>query len=112
MPGRRNIVLTRQTGFAAEGCVVANSVESAIALAPDSSEVMVIGGGIVYASFLPLATRIYLTRVHAQIDGDAFFPPLDRAVWNVTEEEESSDQDGLPLTYQVLERAKAAQQST
>lgn len=106
LPGRRNIILTRQAGFAAAGCFVANTAESAVALANDAREVMVIGGGAIYTLFLPRATRIYLTRVHVEVEGDAFFPPLDGLQWEVVEEEESRDQDGPLVTYRVLERRK------
>ena len=105
LPGRRNIVLSRNADFTAAGCSVADTVESAIALANDSSEIMVIGGGAVYALFLPLATRIYLTRVHEQIDGDAFFPKLDSRQWDAVKLEESNDQKGgTRVTYRILER--------
>ena len=73
---------------------------------------MVIGGGDVYALFLPRATRIYLTRVHKQVEGDAYFPPLDDAQWAVVEEEDSADPDGPPVTYLILERREVAQHAT
>ena len=81
LPGRQNIVVTRQPDYVAEGCVVVASPEEAIDVAGSVSELMVIGGSHLYAAFLPLATRIYLTRVHADVDGDAFFPELDPSDW-------------------------------
>jgi dihydrofolate reductase len=77
LPDRRNIVITRNTGYLAPGCEIVATPEAAMELASDAEEAMVIGGGEVYAAFLPLADRVYLTRVHADVDGDAVFPSLD-----------------------------------
>ena len=106
LPGRHNIVLTRQGDFNAAGCTVAASVGEALAVAGDAAEIMVIGGGEVYALFLPRASRIYLTRVHAAVEGDAQFPALDDSEWRLVEEA-SHAADGAnewPFTFQVFER--------
>lgn len=87
LPGRRNIVLTRQPGFIADGCDVVPSIDDALALVRDAQEVMIIGGGKVYEQSLPLADRIYLTRVHATIEGDTYFPPLSDAEWQEVDRE-------------------------
>ena len=87
LPGRQNIVITRQADFAAPGCDVVASPDAALAVAGDADEVMVIGGSQVYASFLPDAACVYLTRVHAEIEGDAYFPALDTAEWELVDEE-------------------------
>ncbi len=81
LPDRQNIVISRDPGYAAPGCDVVSSPDAAIAMAGNADEVMVIGGGHVYRAFLPMATRIYMTRVHADIDGDAFFPELNDDDW-------------------------------
>jgi dihydrofolate reductase len=85
LPGRMNIVLTQRKDLSIEGAWVVNSIEEAVALAEsnDYKELMVIGGGQVYEMALPLANKIWLTRVHTQIDGDTFFPELDSA-WERT----------------------------
>lgn len=85
LPGRMNIVLTQRKDLSIEGAWVVNSIEEAVALAEsnDYKELMVIGGGQVYEMALPLANKIWLTRVHTQIDGDTFFPVLDTA-WERT----------------------------
>jgi dihydrofolate reductase len=85
LPGRMNIMLTQQKDLSIEGAWVVNSIEEAVALAKsnDYNELMVIGGGQVYEMALPLANKIWLTRVHTQIDGDTFFPVLD-AAWERT----------------------------
>lgn len=81
LPGRQNIVVTTQADYAAPGCVVVSAPELAIDVASPDDEIMIIGGSRIYAAFLPLASRIYLTRVHAAVDGDALFPALDPAQW-------------------------------
>lgn len=77
LPDRRNIVLTRDESYIADGCEVVTSVAEVMALVADADEAMIIGGGEVYAAFLPMAQRIYLTRVHTNIEGDTDFPELD-----------------------------------
>ncbi len=85
LPGRRSIVLSRRSQFEAAGCEVVASVPAAIEAAGNVPEIMVIGGGHVYRAFLPLADRIYLTCVDAEIAGDTFFPQLDKAEWTLTD---------------------------
>ena len=81
LPGRRNIVLTRQSGYEAEGCDVVDSPEAAIEAAGDADEIMIIGCSHIYRAFLPRADRIYMTRVHADVDGDTWFPELPESDW-------------------------------
>lgn len=80
LPGRINIVVTHQPGWKAEGVVVANSLKDAFFVAEqtDCRELFVIGGGELFKELLPDAHRIYLTRVHTQIQGDVFFPDIDK----------------------------------
>jgi dihydrofolate reductase len=85
LPGRQNIVLTRQAGFVADGCDVVATPAEALAVAAVADEIMIIGGSQVYELFLPKANRLYFTRVHADIDGDAFFPALDEAAWRLVD---------------------------
>jgi dihydrofolate reductase len=78
LPGRMNIIITRQANKQYEGAKVVSTLEEAIALAKqnDYKELMVIGGGEIYTMALPMAHTIYLTRVHTQIEGDTYFPVL------------------------------------
>jgi dihydrofolate reductase len=101
LPGRINVVVTRQASWQAEGAVVANSLEQAIAGA--SGAVMVIGGGEIYQRALPLASRIELTEVHADFDGDARFV-LDRSGWRESGREDHVTPDGLRYSYVTLTR--------
>jgi dihydrofolate reductase len=98
LPGRQNIVITRQAGYAADGCDVVPSIDAAIAAAGDAGEIMVIGGSHIYQEFLPRADRIYLTRVQADVEGDVFLPELAVDGWRETMREvhiadESNDYD-------------------
>jgi dihydrofolate reductase len=94
LPGRRHIVLTRDPAWRAEGAEVARSAAEALALAGDG-EVAVIGGAEINALFLPLADRVELTEVHADVPGDTFMPPLD-ASWRECFREEHGAEDGRP----------------
>jgi len=106
LPGRHNIVLTRQAGYVAEGCDVVDGVAEALAAAGGADEVMVIGGGEIYRQFLPLAERIYLTRVRAEVDGDTLFPELDMDEWDVEHVEEypAGDEREFGFDIETLER--------
>lgn len=82
LPGRRNVVVSRSASFDAPGCEVVSSFEDAVALARQTDdEPRIIGGSSIYAAALPLASRIFLTEVHRQVEGDTFFPAFDRAEW-------------------------------
>ena len=107
LPGRRNIVLTRQRDYRAEGIVVCNDVESALAACAGFEEVMVMGGATLYELFLPRAERIYLTRVEAEVDGDVWFPPYDKDAWNEVErrERQADARNEYPCSFLVLERS-------
>jgi dihydrofolate reductase len=81
LPGRTNIVVSRQAGLAIEGAIVARSLDDALVAAGAASEVAVIGGAEIFRQALPRTETIHLTRVHARIAGDVFFPELDPAKW-------------------------------
>lgn len=109
LPHRRNIVITRDLSRKIEGCDVVHSVDEALQLVTGDFEIFIIGGGDIYRQALPRADRIHLTRVHAAIEGDAFFPELPAGEWKeVACEEHSADQDNeYPyafLTYQRTAR--------
>jgi dihydrofolate reductase len=109
LPGRRNIVLTTQKAFAAEGCNIVDNPAAALRASGDADEVMIIGGGQVYDLFLPMTNRIYLTRVETHIEGDTFFPVLDDAEWRVTDETDypANEQRLLGFKTQTIDRIAA-----
>ena len=88
LPGRTSIIITRQPDFQAEDCLIAHSLDEAIALAHarGEPEAFVIGGAEIYAQALPFTDRLYLTLVAAAPQADAFFPDFDEAFWQRTEE--------------------------
>ena len=106
LPGRTNIVVTRDEGFRADGALVAHSVKDALTLAEHEhpSEIMVIGGAGIFASVLPIAHRVQWTEVMARPEGDAFMPPLDPAEWKEVAREGPFESRGLRYAYIVLER--------
>jgi dihydrofolate reductase len=84
LPGRTNIVVSRQAGLDIPGCTVVTSLEAAVSMGEAgnaATEVMIIGGAAIFRETLPVAQRIYLTRVHAAVPGDIFFPDLDSRQW-------------------------------
>lgn len=105
LPGRHNIVLTRDGGWAAPGVTVAAGLDAALAAA-DAPEVMIIGGAGVFAEALPRAARIELTEVHAAPDGDTVMPAPDPAVWREAAREDHPAADGRPAySFVTLVRA-------
>ena len=106
LPGRRNLVLTRDPAFQPVGAEVAPSVETAIDMADDADELMVIGGGQVYELFLDRASRVYLTHVATEIDGDAFFPSLDADEWTLssTDVHRADDRHAFDYEFRVYDR--------
>ena len=106
LPGRLNLVLSRQGGFAAPGATVVGSLAEAYAAVGKAPELMVIGGGALYAETLPLATVIHLTELHGAPAGDVSFPAWNRADWTETSREShpaDADND-YPYSFVRLER--------
>jgi len=102
LPGRHNIVISRNPAFNAPGCTVVASVEAALAAAGEVDEVMVIGGAQLYAELLPRAQRIYLTRIDADFDGDAWFPPVDDATWQEVACSTQTADERNPFSYSFV----------
>jgi len=96
LPGRRNIVITRQRDWSAPGTETAASLDVALKVAGEDTAVMVIGGAEIFAQALPLADRIELTQVHSRPDGDTFFPRLDPRQWEEIRRENISAAKGPP----------------
>jgi len=105
LPGRRNVVLTRDESFSAFGCETVHSVEQGRALAA-GAELFVIGGATVYTAFMPFADRLFITHVDSDVPGDAAFPPIDRARWRLVEETPGTmdPRNPLPHRFAVYER--------
>lgn len=114
LPGRTNIVVTRDPSFRADGVVTAGDLPAALAAASDaagragSDEVFVIGGGQIYAAAIDRADRLYITHVDAQPAGDTHFPPIDPGKWRQLSSEPvpAGDKDSAATTYTVYERTE------
>jgi dihydrofolate reductase len=105
LPGRRNVVLSHDASFAAPGCEAVHSVREATALAA-GSELFVIGGAGVYAAFMPLAERLFITHIDTEVRGDATFPAIDPGTWRMVEETPGTvdRRNPLPHRFAVYER--------
>jgi dihydrofolate reductase len=99
LPGRRNIVLTRQTDWQAEGAESAASLEAALDLVSAAPKVFVIGGAQIYAQALPMADELLLTEIDAHFDADAFFPEWDKQDFLSASSEEHASPQGLTYRY-------------
>lgn len=109
LPGRLNIVISRQSNLVIPGCIVVASLADAIKAAGDAAEVAVIGGAEIYQHALPLTNTIYLTQVHASVAGDVFFPTLPALLasqWCITHREEhaADDRHAHAFSFVTLER--------
>ena len=107
LPDRTNIVLTRDPGFAAEGVSVARTPEEALRLAADASEIIVFGGAEIFRLFLPMAERIYLTQVEADVGGDTYFD-FDGTDWLVLENRPhpADERHRYAFSFLTLERIR------
>jgi dihydrofolate reductase len=107
LPGRSNIVVSRQRGLAIEGTVVAPSLDAALAAAGTAPEVVVIGGAEIFRQVLPRTATIHLTRVHARVAGDVFFPELDPGGWreSFVEHHAADARHQYAFTFITLQRA-------
>lgn len=104
LPGRRNIVVTRNAAWHQNGVDVACSLDAAIALVKDEAQVFVIGGGELYAQALPQADQLILTEVDADFDGDTFFPAWDRAAFTEVSRETHQSESGWTYHFVFYQR--------
>lgn len=94
LPGRRNVIISHNANFQAQGCEVFNSIDDALFALKDAKEIFVIGGAQLFEKILPSVKRLYLTVIHADISGDVFFPVLDSSQWKeIAREDHLADGD-------------------
>ncbi len=105
LPGRRNIVISRNPAYDAPGAMLAGSLEEALRLTQDDAEVFVIGGAEIYRQALPLAQRLYLTEVAQDFAADAFFPEFSTGDWTEISRSAVKTGAGLDFTFAVYQRA-------
>jgi dihydrofolate reductase len=110
LPNRTNIVVTRQSSLHAPGCIVVNSLESALGIAKQNGEpeVFIIGGAAIYELGLPFADKLYLTEIQAEIEGDTYFPQIDFVEWRETSRKhhESDARHRYAFDFVVYEKVK------
>jgi dihydrofolate reductase len=110
LPGRKNIIITRKQGWHAEGVQVVNSVDAAVALssALNFNETFIIGGGEIYMLAFDKADKIYMTRVHAEIEGDTFFPVIEKKYWKLLSNTDNpaDEKHAFAYSFQTWERRK------
>jgi len=111
LPGRTNIVISRDPAFRCVGCLTVGTLEDSLRVARQhmpagKSQIFVIGGQNIYTQMLPRADRLYITLIDAEIDGDAMFPELDLSDWSeISREEHPADgRNSYPFTFLTLER--------
>jgi dihydrofolate reductase len=110
LPGRMNIVVTRNSAYCADGAVTELSLAAAIARAraENTVEIAVIGGAEIYRESLSLADMIYLTEIHAEFEGDAYFPELESSEWFEVSREEHESPDAIRYAFVTLRRRNDA----
>lgn len=108
LPGRKNIVLSKQKDLKIEGAIVLNTMKDVEFLVKemDVKELMVIGGGEIYKMYYPKANKIYMTRVDTVIEGDTFFPPIDEKAWRLVSsiKNTADERHAYDFTYELWER--------
>lgn len=108
LPGRENLVLTRDTGFTFDGVKAFQSLEKAIKVSASAPEIIVIGGAEIFKLAFPMAERFYLTRIEHGFDGDIYFPKWNETEWDLVSERlaDADELNPYACRYQVLERIK------
>ncbi len=109
LPGRNNIVITSQD-IKIDDCTVVHSLDEAVAVVSETEELMVVGGARIYQQALPLASRFYITQIHAAFEGDVYFPAFDESGWREAfrETREADEKNAYPYSFVILERRRQA----
>ena len=102
LPGRATVIVTRNRELNVAGCLVAHSLQEAIAACAGDNEIFVVGGAELYTLALPLADKLYLTEIQQDVAGDAHFPELDKKAWQEVSREPRSQSEPQPLAYHFV----------
>lgn len=107
LPGRENVIITRDKDYVAKDCTVLNSLECVYARFHDLDEIMIMGGADLYQQTIDKAQRIYLTEVHADLEGDTWFPQFDREQWEEVERYDfrADEKNEYDYSFVILEKA-------
>jgi dihydrofolate reductase len=108
LPGRRNIVVSRNKNLLIEGCEISNSLEDAISLCKNNETIMIVGGEEIYRQALPIADRIYRTLIDVSPEADRYFPEIDTTVWKLIDADfkAADDKNKLDCTFETYDRIK------
>ena len=101
LPGRKNIIITRDMDFRPEGCIAVNSIDGAKAYAAEG-EVFIIGGAEIYRAFLPLAHKLYITEIDQAFEADTYFPEIDYSQWKLVSSRLGPRDEKNPYDYEFL----------
>ncbi len=104
LPGRQNIVITRQADYQPQGVDVVGSFEEAKALVTDVEELVVIGGGQLYAQLIDVADRLYLTHINLNVEGDTHFPDYHHISWSILDQQSHINDQGLEYKFINLQK--------
>lgn len=102
LPGRRNIIVTRDPDFSAENCEIVHGIDAAMELCTACEEVMLIGGASLYQQTLERATRLYITQIHHEFDGDTWFPEFDYSAWRIENRSDFDADQSNPYAYSFI----------
>ncbi len=102
LPNRKNIIITDIKNESFEGSITVNSIEEAIKLCKPDEENFIIGGAMIYKQFLPLADKLYITKVYKDFEADTFFPEIDENLWKVIEKVDIENDDSVDFNYSYL----------
>ena len=107
LPGRENIILTQNENYQSEGCTIINDLNQVIARSEDLDEIMIIGGAQLYKDTLGLANCLFITEVHADVEGDVYFPEFDRGNWQEIERQffRADDNNEFDYSFVVLKKS-------
>jgi dihydrofolate reductase len=100
LPGRINVVLTRNDHFRAEGCKIVHSPEDVLAMSKQYEEIFIIGGASIFQIFLPYAERLYMTKIHHEFAGDTYFPEMNWSEWRLVETKKGKRDEQNPYDYE------------
>jgi dihydrofolate reductase len=106
LPGRRNIIISRQKNLSIENTESVDSLEGAINLLKNEKEIMIIGGASVYEQALPMADQLYLTYINVDCEGDAFFPEFNEKMYLISDHEAHKSDEKNPMAYEFLRLVK------
>ena len=106
LPGRTNIVLTRDKNFMPDNCIITGSIDETLDKCNSNKENIIIGGGTVYDQFIEYANKLYITKVHGSFDGDTYFPHIDLSKWKLTLQEDHPADEKHKYPYSFMEYKK------